>query len=163
MKFRSTLALLLTFAFGSPVLAHDYAIGGLKIDHPWARPAVSGAVTGAGYLILTNTGKTADRLTGGTTPVASTLEIHEMSMTDGVMRMRPLANGLSIAPGQVVELKPGSYHIMLIGLKRPLNLGDKVPVTLRFEKAGSLKLDLVVQAPSGSSMPMGGAHRHQVQ
>jgi copper(I)-binding protein len=96
-------------------------------------------------LTLSNLGAAPDRLLGGATPVASQVEVHEMSMDGGVMRMRPVSGGLVIPAGGTVALKPGGYHIMLIGLKTPLTAGTMVPLTLRFEKAGLVKLQVPVR------------------
>lgn len=144
----------------APAFAAQKTASPLEISHPWSRATPPGATTGAGYLAITNPGKTPDRLVGGSTPVAAKLEIHEMSMTGGVMRMRPVAGGLVIGAGQTVTLKPGGYHLMLIGLKRPLKAGEQVPVTLTFERAGPVKTALDVQAtgaapaaPSHHDMP----------
>lgn len=149
------LAALLLAASTGLALAHDYHAGALTLGHPWARPAPSGATTGAGYLTITNTGASADRLTGGSTPAAARLEIHEMSMAGGVMRMRPVSGGLDIPAGATVALKPGGYHVMLIGLKRPLNVGDRIPATLTFQRAGTVKVEFQVQGA-----PAGGGHDH---
>ena len=139
--------------------AHDYTAGSIKIEHPWSRATPSGASVGAGYLKLTNTGTAPDRLVGGSSPVAGQFEIHEMAVVDGVMKMRPLANGIEIKPGQSVELKPGSFHIMLKGLKRPLKQGEKVTGTLDFEKAGTVKIEYTVEAIGGAPA-RGGAMQH---
>ena len=105
---------------------------------------------GGGYLKVTNTGAEADRLIGGSLPIAATtVEVHEMSMTDGVMRMRKLDKGLEIKPGQAVELKPGGYHIMFMGLREGLQQGQPVKGTLEFEKAGSVEVEYRV-APIGA-------------
>lgn len=130
----------------APAFAAPNSASPLKISQPWSRATPPGATTGAGYLAITNPGKTPDRLVGGSTPVAAKLEIHEMSMTGGVMRMRPIAGGLVIGAGQTMTLKPGGYHLMLIGLKRPLKAGEQTPVTLTFERAGPVKTALDVQA-----------------
>lgn len=144
----------------APAFAAQKTASPLEISRPWSRATPPGATTGAGYLAIANPGKTPDRLVGGSTPVAAKLEIHEMSMTGGVMRMRPVAGGLVIGAGQTVTLKPGGYHLMLIGLKRPLKAGESVPVTLTFERAGPVKTALDVQAtgaapaaPSHHDMP----------
>ena len=129
----------------TPVTAHEYKVGALKIGQPWARATPKGAAVGGGYLTITNTGTTPDRLVGGTTGISKRFEIHEMKMDNGVMKMRMLPNGLDIKPGQTVTLKPGGYHIMFIGLKAPLKKGQHVDATLRFEKAGEVKVDFVVE------------------
>lgn len=143
----------MTFASAS---AAPQSAAPLRLSEAWSRATPPAAITGAGYLTITNTGKSADRLVGGSTAVAAKLEIHEMSMTGGVMRMRPLKDGLAIGPGQSVTLKPGGYHLMLIGLKRPLNAGERLPVTLTFERAGAVKTELEVRGPGGQ--PAGDHH-----
>ncbi len=77
-------------------------------------------------------------------------EIHEMSMDGGVMKMRPLPKGIEIKPGETVELKPGSYHLMFVGLKQPFEKGKRVKGTLQFEKAGTVEVEYVVEAIGGS-------------
>lgn len=150
-----------SLALALPCAAHDYSVGALKIVHPWARATPNGAIAGAGYLTITNTGKTPERLTGGSTPIAGKFEIHEMSMTGGVMRMRPVAGGLVIAPGQTVKLEPGGYHVMLIGLKRPLKAGEAIPATLTFQNAKPLKVQFNVEAVGALPKPMAqGMHDH---
>ena len=137
-----------------PALASGQKAGAIEIQHPWARPTPPGAPTGGGYLTLVNHGSTPDRLLGGSTPVADRLEVHEMSMQGSIMRMRKLDDGVAIPANGTAELKPGGLHIMLIGLKKPLKLGDRVPAKLRFEKAGEVAVEFVVQNP-----PMPGAAR----
>jgi len=118
--------------------ASEYKLGTLQISQPWSRATPKGATVAGAYLKITNNGTAADRLIGGTSPIAGRFEIHEMSMDNGVMKMRPLKNGLEIKAGDSVELKPGSYHIMLLDLKGPVSKGDQVKGTLTFEKAGSV-------------------------
>jgi copper(I)-binding protein len=127
-----------------PAFAHDYTLGALKITHPWSRATPKGAETGGGYLSITNTGTTPDRLIGGTTAVSKGFEIHEMSMDHGVMKMRPLPNGIEIKPGETVTLKPSGLHIMFTGLKSQLTKGEHVDATLKFEKAGEVKVFFLV-------------------
>lgn len=127
-----------------PALAHDYTLGALQIRHPWARATPKSAPVGGGYLTITNTGATPDRLIGGSTDVAKGFEIHEMSMDGGVMKMRMLPNGLEIKPGETVTLKPSGYHIMFTGLKAPLTKGEHVDAMLKFEKAGEVKVFFLV-------------------
>jgi copper(I)-binding protein len=99
---------------------------------------------------LTNTGTTADRLIGGTNAASVKFEIHEMSMDGGVMKMRPVAKGIEIKPGETVEFKPGSYHLMFVGLKQPFEKGKRVKGTLQFEKAGTVEVEYAVEAIGGS-------------
>lgn len=126
-----------------------FKVGQLVIEAPWARATPGGAQVGGAYLKITNTGAETDRLIGGSLPIAAAVEVHEMSMTDGVMRMRKLDKGLEIKPGQTVELKPGGYHLMFTGLREGLKQGQPVKGTLQFEKAGSVEVEYRV-APIGA-------------
>jgi copper(I)-binding protein len=145
-SWSSALALLALAAICTePVSAQQVKIGDLVLDQAWARATPGGAKVGGGYLTIENKGATPDRLIGGSSPAAGKIEVHEMAMNNGVMTMRPVKGGLSIPPGQSVTLAPGGYHIMLMELKAPLKKGDKVPVTLAFEKAGEVKVTLDIQ------------------
>ncbi len=139
--------------------AQEAKIGSIEVSGAWARATPKGASVAAGYLKLTNTGSAPDRLIGGSSDISSRFEVHEMSMAGNVMQMRPVANGLEIKPGQSVELKPSSYHVMFIGLKRPLQQGQKIKSTLKFEKAGSGDVEFSVQ-PIGSPGPGSADHGH---
>jgi copper(I)-binding protein len=111
----------------------------------------------SGYLRIRNTGSTPDRLTGGTLAPAGGVEIHEMSVDRGVMRMRELKGGLEIKPGATVELQPSTIHLMFTDLKRPLAKGEHVKGTLVFEKAGAVEIEYAVAA-IGASRPQAGGH-----
>jgi len=140
----------------NPAHAGDYKAGSLDISNPWSRATPKGSSVAAGYMTIKNTGSSPDRLVEGSSDVASKFEVHEMKMENGVAKMRPVKGGLEIKPGETVELKPGSYHIMFVGLKKPLSAGDHVKATLVFEKAGSVSIDYDVRAMgagSGGSMP----------
>jgi len=142
-------------AIPAAVSAHDYSLGALKIGHPWSRPNPPGAPTAAGYLTVTNTGRQADVLLGGSSPMADKIEVHQMTMAGGIMRMRPVVGGLPIPPGQTVKLQPDGYHLMLIGPKRPFKVGNHIPATLRFERAGAVNIDFEVEAAApGGGQPM---------
>lgn len=160
MFLRGLLPLLAAtlFAGASPVLAHDYTIGDLKIEHPWSRATPGGAKVAGGFMKITNTGTTSDRLIGGSAAVSGVFEVHEMKMDGSVMRMRALEKGLEIKPGQTVELKPGGYHVMFIDLKAPLKEGETIKGTLIFERAGTLNVEYKVEArgSSGQGNPHGG-------
>jgi copper(I)-binding protein len=136
--------LALVFAVGAAT-AHDYKIGTLEIAHPWARATPGGARVGGGYLVVANKGEAADRLVSATATVSDRVEIHEMAVKDGVMTMRPLAAGLEIPAGGTVALKPGSFHLMLMGLKQPLKEGERFAGTLTFEKAGKVEVEFRVE------------------
>jgi hypothetical protein len=152
--FRSRLvrvsALLATLACVATARAHDFRIGSIEIEHPWARATPKGATIAGGYVKLTNTGKEADRLVGGSLPIAGRFEIHQMTMNNGVMQMRPVSGGLEIRPGESVELKPGSYHLMFLDLKQPLVQKQPVKGTLVFEKAGTVEIEYTVEPVGGT-------------
>jgi copper(I)-binding protein len=139
----------------------SFKVGSLVIEAPWARATPGGAKVAGGYLKITNTGKEPDRLTGGTLPIASAVEVHEMAMEKDVMKMRHLADGLEIKAGQSVELKPGGYHLMFMGLSDGLKAGRTVKGTLVFQKAGRVEVEFKV-APLGaqSGGGGGGGHKH---
>lgn len=139
-------ALIGVTLIAAPAFAHDYKVGDLQIDHPWARATPGGATVGGGFMKIKNAGSAADRLVAGSAEVAGRVEIHEMAVIDGIMKMRALDKGLEIAPGKTVELKPGGFHVMLMDLKRPLKQGETVKATLVFEKAGSLQVEFQVEA-----------------
>jgi periplasmic copper chaperone A len=145
-RLRFFLAALLVVSAGHAAVAADVTVGSLKITAPWSRATPKGAEVGGGYMTIVNSGTVADRLIGGSSSVADKFEIHEMSMDGGVMKMRPLANGIEIKPGETVALKPGGLHLMFVGLKAPLTQGDTVKVTLQFEKAGEVDVDYPVAA-----------------
>lgn len=135
---------------GGAAMAHDYKAGSLQIDHPWSRATPGGASVAAGYMVVKNTGSAPDRLVSATAPFAGRVEIHEMAMKDGVMIMRPLADGLAIPAGGSIELKPGGYHIMFLDLKSPLKEGTSVDGTLTFEKAGTVPVQFKVEGLGAS-------------
>lgn len=140
-----------------PAAAHDYRAGDIAIGHPWTRAIGAAAPTAAGYMSLRNAGTVPDRLVAASSPRARSVEIHEMTMTDGVMRMRPLAGGIAIPPGGTAWLRPGGTHLMLIGPAGPFAQDERVPVTLRFERAGEVTVDLEVAAAGARDA---AAHGH---
>jgi len=149
-KFRLSAAVLLVFSaaalLAGPVAAADYKVGALDVTQLWARATPKGASTGAAYMTVTNTGSKAARLSCASTVAAATCQIHEMTMSNGVMKMRPVEGGLEIKPGQTVTLKPGGYHIMLEGLKAPLKAGDNVEATLSSNDGGNVKVEFPIAA-----------------
>jgi periplasmic copper chaperone A len=146
-------------AVASPVFAQG-TTPSVSVGQPYARATPAGAATGAVYMTLVNKAKTADRLTAASSDIADRLQIHEMAVVNGVMQMRQLENGLPIPAGGSVVLKPGGFHVMLIGLKKPLTAGDTFPLTLTFEKAGNISVNVPVQAmdaaPDKKGSGMGG-------
>lgn len=133
-------------------------IGALKIEAPWTRATPKGAQVGGGYLRVVNTGKEPDRLIGGTFPLAGRVEIHEMSMDGGMMKMRHLEKGLEIKPGETVELRPGGFHIMFMQLKQGIVVGAPVKGTLVFEKAGRVEIEYSVAPIGAREMPAAAGH-----
>ena len=146
----------------APAGAQEMKAGDLVITQPWSRATPAGAKVAGGYLTIENKGSAPDRLVSGAGDVAGKVEIHEMAMNNGVMTMRPLDKGLTIEPGKTVKLAPGGYHLMLMDLKSPLKQGEKVPVTLEFEKAGKVTLSLDVQGV-GAQAPMDHSGGHMMK
>ncbi len=140
----ATLLLLLAVTPGTG-LAHDKQAavvhGDQKIEKVWSRETPKGAKVGVGYIVITNTGSAPDRLVAVESPIAMKTQLHTMTMVDGIMKMRALQNGVEIpADGQAV-LKPGSDHVMFMGLKTPVLKGQPFMGTLVFEKAGRVEVE----------------------
>jgi hypothetical protein len=143
---------------GTAAQAHGSKAGSLSIEHPYATPTPPAARVGGVYFrAIENTGKAQDRLLGARTALADSVEIHRSDMTDGVMRMRAL-DALDLPAGAKVQLRHGGegVHLMLLGLRKPLKVGDKFALTLRFEKAGEREVEVWVQQPRDSAP----AHDH---
>lgn len=158
LLFRAAAAALMLA--GSAAFAHDYKAGPLAITHPWSRATPPGAKVGGGYLAIENTGQEADRLVSVSAPFAGRSEMHEMAVTNGVMTMRPLDQGVVLPPGGKVEFKPGGYHIMFMELKQPLKQGEMVKGTLAFEKAGSIEVEFKVEAVGARGTDHGAHQGH---
>ena len=153
MKTSILFACMLSLA-AVAATAQEFKAGPLEIDQPWSRATPKGAKVAAGYLTIKNTGTDPDRLLSVTSPAAGKSEIHEMSMDKGVMKMRPVPGGVEIKPGETVELKPGSFHIMMTGLKNPIERGKPFKASLTFEKAGPVEVEFAVVA-AGAAAPAG--------
>ncbi|MBX6374695.1 MAG: copper chaperone PCu(A)C [Acetobacteraceae bacterium] len=157
---RRNLLRLALLAAVMPLAAHahdGHAPGGVTASQVWTRAVGATAPTAAGYMTLRNHGTVADRLVGAETPAARSVEIHEQRMDDGVMRMRPLPDGILIPPGETATLGPGGVHLMLVGPTRALARGERVPLTLRFERAGEVRVELTVEA-AGARQPSHAGH-----
>jgi periplasmic copper chaperone A len=151
----SLLVVMTTCIAGSLARAEDVKAGDLVISQAWSRATPNGAKIGSGYFTIENKGTAADKLIGISGDISGKIELHEMSMNNGVMKMRAVDGGLAIDPGKTVKLAPGGYHLMIMDLKNPLKQGDKLPLTLSFEKAGKVAVTLDVQGvgaqgPGGS-------------
>ena len=134
--------------------AHEFKLGAITIGHPYARATAAGQPTGGGFLSFTNAGP-ADKLVSITADVSKSVELHTMTMEGDVMRMRQV-DAIELAAGKTVELKPGGYHVMFVGLKAPLKAGDKFPAKLKFEKAGEVDVTFNVEAPAAGA----AEHKH---
>ena len=155
----------LTLVAGEDTHGHDMAemkhhdamasgeavVGDLTVKGGFSRATLPNAPVAGGFLEITNTGTTDDRLVSASSDVAGRMEIHEMSMENDVMRMRKLEEGLPIPAGETVSLKPGGFHIMFFDLKQPFVEGETVNVTLTFEHAGSVDFPLEIGAPNAKS------------
>jgi hypothetical protein len=142
-----------------PALAKDYKAGDLTVSQAWTRATPPKAKAGGGFVEIVNSGAEDDRLVAASSDVAAKVELHEMSVTDGVMKMREMEDGIAIPAGETVALKPGGLHIMFMGLKQSFEEGSTVPVVLTFEKAGEVAVDLPV-ARMGAKSPAGGKTNH---
>jgi periplasmic copper chaperone A len=120
--------------------------GDLTIEAPWLRATPGSAKVAGGYVRIANGGREPDRLVGASIPLAGRGEVHEMTVTDGIMKMRPIESGLPIPPGGSVELKPGGLHLMFLDLRTGLKPGEEVQGTLVFEKAGTVAVTFPVAA-----------------
>ena len=129
------------------LMAHAQAFkaGAITVEHPYARATVAGQPAGGGFMKLVN-GGAADRLVSASAGVSKSVELHVMKMEGDVMQMRQV-DAIELQAGKTVELKPGGYHVMFIGLKAPLKAGDSFPMTLKFEKAGEVTVEMKVEAP----------------
>jgi copper(I)-binding protein len=150
---RALLAVLLVgAALGGPqAAAHGYGAGDLQVRHPWTRTTPAGATVAAGYLEIRNSGQQADRVVGASTPAAERVEFHVQVQEGDVLKMREVKD-FGVPARQRLTLRPGGSHLMLVGLKQALVKGARVPLTLRFERAGELQIELEVQ-PVDSRKP----------
>ena len=151
----AALAVVALFSLTGAALAHEYTSGAITIYHPWSPATAPGANVGAGYMKITNHGKTAVRLMSCTTEAAGKVELHSMTVTGGVMRMRPIAGGLVIPPGGEVKLSPSGGHLMLIGLKKPLVEEELVSMTLNFDKGVHMDIELYVESMGAAASDHG--------
>jgi copper(I)-binding protein len=153
------LAALALVGLAATAAAHDVRQGALTISNAWSRPTPPGAPTAVGYLTIANNSGEPDRLIGADTPAAASLGLHSMSNAGGIMRMRAVPEGLTIAPHAAVTLNPDGYHLMFEGLKGAFKPGDHVPAVLHFEHAGAVRIRFEVgEGPRAD--PMAGMAMH---
>ncbi|WP_339846317.1 copper chaperone PCu(A)C [uncultured Halopseudomonas sp.] len=167
MLLRTLSSFFCALLLAGPALAHDYQVADLHIAHSWARPLPPVVPSGAAYLHIENRGTTADTLVAASSPIADKVEVHEHVHVDGLMKMQEVEQ-LSIEPGADVVFEPGGYHFMMFGLKQPLEDGGRFPLTLVFENAGSIEVDVMIEkeapAPTDhgahSAKPEQSKHQH---
>jgi periplasmic copper chaperone A len=163
------IAAFLAVLISPAAAAGDYDLGSIHISQPWSRATPKGAASGAGYMTITNKGAAPERVSCVSDDASGQCQIHSMTMEGGVMKMRPVEGGLEIKPGESVMLKPGGNHMMFLALKHPLEQGQTVKVTLKFDHAGTIDVDypvLAIGAPApgasagGSMMQESGGAMH---
>jgi periplasmic copper chaperone A len=147
------VATALLIASTSFAFAQDTSI---QIEQPWSRATPAGAGTGAVYLTVNNKSHDADRLLSASSDVAEKSQIHEMKVVNGIMEMREITGGVPVPAGGSIVLKPGSYHVMLVGLKKPLKAGETISLTLDFEKAGKVSITVPIRAMGAGHDDMPG-------
>jgi periplasmic copper chaperone A len=144
MSLRKILLLAALLGAGVPAYAHDFSLGQLHIEHPWSREMPPVAPTAAVYFVVRNSGDAADRLLRVGTSAADKAELHEHVHADGVMTMQQV-QVVEVPAGGEVRFEPMGYHVMLFGVKQQAKEGQRIPLTLTFEKAGVIELDVAVQ------------------
>jgi copper(I)-binding protein len=140
-----------------PAEAHEYSSKGVTVAHPWARATPGGVKVGSAYLEMKAAKGHNDRLVAARSPVAGNVEIHNHIVENGIAKMRRV-EGIALAGGKSVVLKPGGYHVMLMDLKQPLKEGDLLKLALVFEKAGEIEVEATVE-PVGAMGPHGFDHQ----
>lgn len=162
VKLITTLACFLTFLVAgltvNNALAHDYTIGNIEVSHPWARATVATAKSGGAYMVIENEGAAPDRLVSVSSPIAKKTHLHTTTMENDIMKMRSV-DAVDIPAGGIATLKPGGFHVMFMGLKEPLHEGEMFPLTLTFEKAGTL--EIMVHISEAGAMEEMGMEMHK--
>ena len=153
------LTAALVLSLGGAAQAHEYKLGDLLVDHPWARASIGQAPNGAAYMTITTEGQETDRLMGVESDAANRVELHTHLMDNGVMKMRPV-EAIEITPGEPTLLQPGGLHVMLMGLKAPLRLGESFQMTLVFERAGRVEVEVKIEEATKTTPSAGKDHDH---
>ena len=162
--YLAALALLACSLFVGemPATAHEFEAAKIKIDHPWARPTVTTRQPGAVFFHLENTGETDDTLLAVevSPEIANGAELHTTLNDEGTLRMRQMTDGIVIPAGSEVAVQPGGHHVMLFGLAAPLEDGSRFPVTLVFEQAGAIEVEVAVELPDEAAPTTDDAGDH---
>jgi hypothetical protein len=138
-------------------MAGDAKVGDITVEGPWARASAGPARAGAAFMTLNNAGAVDDKLIAASTDVSNKAELHTHIRDGEIMRMRPV-DGIDVPAGGVANLQPGGLHVMLMGLKQPLKEGEAFPLTLTFEKAGEVTVEVMVM--KAGAMGQGAMHGH---
>lgn len=146
---RCSLLLAIAVSLTSTAFAHDYVLGEIEVKKPWSRPLPAVSVNGAAYMTLMNSGKATDKLISISTRAAREAELHKHISEGGMVKMRPVG-AIAVTPGEPLVMRPGGLHIMLIGLTEPLVEGQSFPLTLTFERAGSIAVEVMIFEPEGT-------------
>ena len=145
-RLLAVLAAIAALSLTAAAQAHEYKLGDLIIEHPWAPASIGAAKAGAAYMKIVNEGQSPDLLIAVSTPVSEHAKLHTHIVEGGVAKMRPV-EAVEVNPGAPAILEPGGLHVMLMDLKAPLQEGDMFPLTLTFERAGTVTIEVIVQAP----------------
>jgi len=161
---RLLILLAAALAPAGPALAHDYMQGDIQIMKPWSRPLPAVSTNGAAYMTLMNKGSAPDKLLSASTPAAKKAEIHTHIMEGGMMKMRQV-EAVEILPGEAAVFEPGGLHVMMMGLTEPLVEGKSFPLTLEFERAGTVEVKVMIFEPeeSGHGMEHGDMKHEEMK
>lgn len=155
-----TLLLACLLIMAGQVSAHDFRLADLRLVHPFATPTPPTAQVGAIYLDISNQGDKPARLIGARAHLAKTVELHDMAMDGGVMKMRQVQQ-IEIAASETLKMRPGGgYHLMLIGLKQPLKAGESFPIWLKFEQQGEIRVEVWVETAVQGGAAADAHHHH---
>ncbi|GHE21190.1 copper chaperone PCu(A)C [Halomonas urumqiensis] len=160
MHIKSLLPLAAGLTFAASTMAHDYQLGDIRIAHPFATPAPPGVPHAAAYLDISVAGDEPAVLVGASTPASDSVELHNMSMDDGVMSMRRVEQ-IDVPAGTTETMRPGGgYHLMMFELTGALAEGDSFPMTLEFAEHGEIKVEVWVQNAEEGKDAADGHHDH---
>lgn len=149
-KLTTLISAALFMALTGMAQASEFKTGDITVSNPWARASMGMARSGGGYLTLKNTGKSDDKLVSASSKVSKKTELHTHIMANGIMKMRQVKD-ITVPAGGMTMLKPGGLHIMFIGLHDKLKQGESFPLTLNFEKSGSVEVIMSIKAGGAMS------------